>query len=91
MLQLLDPTNETKPIQRPRNRRPTTLDRATIGLLDIAKMRGDLFLDELDRQFTQRGMTVKRYQKPTYAHPAPVHLQQQIATECDVVLEALAD
>lgn len=91
MLQLLDPTNETKPAQRPRNARPSTLATATIGLLDIAKMRGDLFLDELDRQFTQRGMTVKRYQKPTYAHPAPVRLQQQIATECDVVLEALAD
>jgi hypothetical protein len=36
-------------------------------------------------------LTVKRYQKPTYAHPAPVELQQQIVTECDVVLEALAD
>ena len=91
MLELLDPTNETRPTQRPRNPRPISLDSATIGLLDIAKMRGDLFLDELDRQFTAQGLIVKRYQKPTYAHPAPLHLQQQIATECDVVLEALAD
>jgi hypothetical protein len=91
MIELLDPTNETKAAQRPRNPRPTSLERNTIGLLDIAKMRGDLFLDELARQFSQRGLTVKRYQKPTYAHPAPVELQQQIVTECDVVLEALAD
>lgn len=91
MLELLDPTNETKPTQRPRNPRPTSLDNLTIGLLDIAKMKGDLFLDELDQQLTQRGLTVKRYQKPTYAHPASVSLQQQIAVECDVVVEALAD
>ena len=91
MLQLLDPTNERQPAQRQRNPRPIALEAATIGLLDIAKTRGDLFLDELERQFAQRGMRVKRYQKPTYAHPAPVSLQQQIATECDVLLEALAD
>ena len=91
MIELLDPTNEMKPGQRPRNARPASLAGCTIGLLDIAKMRGDLFLDEVDRQLGQRGLTVKRYRKPTYAHPAPVELQQRIATECDVVLEALAD
>ena len=91
MIELLDPTNEVKVGQRPRHPRPATLEGRTIGLLDIAKMRGDLFLDEVERQLRQRGLTVKRYRKPTYAHPAPVELQQQIATECDVVLEALAD
>lgn len=91
MLELLDPTNETKPTQRPRNPRPANLEAVTIGLLDIAKMQGDLFLDEMAVQLSERGMTVKRYQKLTYAHPASVELQQQIATECDVVLEALAD
>ena len=91
MLELLDPTNETKAAQRPRNPRPAALDSVTIGLLDIHKMRGDLFLDEVDRQLSARGLTVNRYQKPTYAHPAPIALQQQIATECDVVLEGLAD
>jgi hypothetical protein len=91
MIELLDPTNETKAVQRPRNPRPASLAGRTIGLLDIAKMRGDLFLDEVARQLRQRGLQVKRYRKPTYAHPAPVALQQQIAMECDVVLEALAD
>jgi hypothetical protein len=91
MIELLDPTNETKAGRRPRNSRPASLEGITVGLLDIAKMRGDLFLDEIDRQLKQRGLTVRRYRKPTYAHPAPVELQQQIATECDVVLEALAD
>ena len=29
--------------------------------------------------------------KPTFAKPAPVDLRHQIATECQVVIEALAD
>ena len=91
MLELLDPTHEMQPTERSRTPRPASLESVTIGLLDIAKMRGDLFLDEVERQLTERGLSVKRYQKPTYAHPASVSLQQQIATECDVVLEALAD
>ena len=91
MIELLDPTNETQPASKPRSPRPNSLKNLTIGLLDIHKMRGDVFLDEVDRQFNQRGYTVKRYQKLTYAHPASIELQQQIATECDVVLEALAD
>ncbi len=91
MLEILDPTNETKPTQRPRNPRPSNLETITIGLLDISKMQGDIFLNEMAQQFEQQGLTVKRYQKPTYAHPAPIELQQQIATECDIVLEALAD
>lgn len=91
MLEILDPTNETKPITRQRTERPDSLDDLTIGLLDISKAQGDRFLDELERNFAERGLQTKRYRKPTYAHPAPVALQQQIAVECDVVLEALAD
>ena len=36
-------------------------------------------------------MRVQRYQKPTFAKPAPVDLRHEIATHCDVVIEALAD
>ena len=91
MLELLDPTHERQPTERPRTPRPANLEAVTVGLLDIAKMRGDLFLDEISRQLTERGLTIKRYQKPTYAHPAPVALQQQIAAECDVVLEGVSE
>ena len=92
MIELLDPTHESEPSQRPRTPRPADLAPNTvIGLLDISKHRGDVFLDEIDRQLTHHGYQVKRYAKPTYAHPASVALQQQIATECDVVVEGLAD
>ncbi len=90
-MQLLDPTNEIQPALRPGTKRPASLAGLTIGFLDIAKTRGDVFLDSLQQQFAALGLVVKRYAKPTYAHPAPIALQQQIALDCDVVVEALAD
>jgi hypothetical protein len=71
--------------------RPESLAGLTIGLLDISKNRGDIFLDRVESHLTERGLTVKRYRKPTFTRPAPVELQQQIASECDVVVEGLAD
>ena len=71
--------------------RPASLEGLTVGLLDISKARGDTFLDELESMLSGRGLAVKRYKKPTFARVAPVDLQHQIATECNVVIEALAD
>ena len=63
----------------------------TIGLLDISKPRGDVFLDRLEGHLQERGANTKRYRKPTFTKPAPIDLRQQIASECDAVVEALAD
>jgi hypothetical protein len=63
----------------------------TVGLLDISKPRGDVFLDRLDERLTELGIAVKRYMKPTVAKPAPIPLRQQIVAEVDVVIEGLAD
>lgn len=91
MTTLLDPTAETTPAFRQRLPRPTSLAGLTIGLLDISKPRGDIFLDQLELRLHQRGVQTKRYRKPTYARVAPVALSQQMASECDLVIEALAD
>ena len=40
---------------------------------------------------SQRGVSVKRYMKPTVAKPAPLPLRQQIVGEVDLVVEGLAD
>jgi len=88
---LLDPTSELNPAQRQRLARPETLEGLKVGLLDISKARGDVFLDRIAELLTKRGIEVKRYQKPTFARPAPVDLSQQIAAEVDVVVEGLAD
>jgi len=88
---LLDPTGELQPAQRERNDRPITLADKVVGLLDISKARGDVFLDAIETKLTDMGVTVKRYRKPTFARVAPVDLKHEIVTECDVVIEALAD
>lgn len=91
MTVLLDPTSERSPTIRPRLQRPDSLDGLTIGLLDIAKPRGDVFLDRLDERLRERGIAVRRYKKPTNTRTAPVPLQQQIATEVNLVIEGLSD
>ncbi len=88
---ILDPTSELAPASRARLPRLASLDGRTVGLLDISKPRGDVFLDRLQSRLEAEGVTVKRYAKPTFTKPAPVDLRQQIAVECDAVVEALAD
>ena len=91
MTVLLDPTSERSPAQRPRLPRPDRLDGLTIGILDIAKSRGDVFLKRLGERLGERGIAVKHYAKPTNTRPAPLPLAQQIATEVDLVIEGLSD
>ncbi len=88
---LLDPTSENVPAERKRATRLQTLKGRTVGLLDIAKMRGDIFLDRLEERLEGEGAKVIRYKKPTFTKPAPIDLRHEIAEQCDAVVEALAD
>jgi hypothetical protein len=88
---LLDPTSELIPDLRPRLARHGSLEGRTIGLLDISKKRGDVFLDRLELRLRERGLAVKRYRKPRFSIVAPTELIQRIRAECDTVVEALAD
>ena len=88
---LLDPTSEQSPTLRPRLPRPEKLDGLTIGILDIAKARGDVFLNRLAERLRDQGHAVKQYAKPTNTRPAPLPLRQQMATEVNVVIEGLSD
>ncbi len=88
---IMDPTAEHSPSSRARLARPEHLHGLTVGLLDISKPRGNVFLDRIDTLLTQRGIAVKRYMKPTVAKPAPLPLRQQIVGEVHVVIEGLAD
>jgi hypothetical protein len=88
---LLDPTSERSLAIRPRAPRLHKIEGATIGLLDISKPRGDLFLNRIEERIRDRGGEVIRYAKPTFAKAAPVDLRHEIATQCDAVIEALAD
>ena len=88
---ILDPTSERSVGTRERLPRPGSVDGLTVGLLDISKPRGNVFLDRIEQRLVEHGATVKRYAKPTFTKPAPVDLRHEIAAECHVVIEALAD
>ena len=88
---LLDPTSERHPQTRPRSPRPGSLAGKVVGLLDISKARGDVFLDRLAALLAERGLRVERFRKPTFTKVAPLELRREIGLKCDVVVEALAD
>ena len=88
---ILDPTGERSVAERARVARPTSLEGLTVGLLDISKPRGDVFLDRIEHRLVEVGANVERYRKPTFTKPAPVDLRHRISVECQVVIEALAD
>jgi len=91
MSTLMDPTAERESAEMQLLPRLADLEGKTIGLLDISKPRGDIFLDRLEDLLVQRGVKTRRYRKPTFTRVAPVELKQQIASECDAVVESLAD
>ena len=90
-IELLDPTSERHPAGRQRVARSPSLEGQTVGLLDIAKPRGDVFLDRLEELLSGRGAEVLRFRKPTFTKPAPADLRHEISVKCDAVVEALAD
>jgi hypothetical protein len=87
-MRILDPTAEREPVERPLAERTAP---RVVGLLDIRKPRGDVFLDEVEAALRDRGLTVLRESKPTFTRPAPADVRREIAARCDAVIEALAD
>ena len=50
-----------------------------------------MFLDRIAERLESLGAGVARYTKPAFTKPAPADLRQEIAANCDAVIEALAD
>ncbi len=88
---VLDPTGERRPATFEQAPRLDRLEGRTVGLLDISKPRGNVFLDQLESALVARGALVRRFAKPTFTKPAPIDLRHEISTTCDGVIEALAD
>jgi len=91
---LVNPLDETPRARSTPAPRLDSLAGKTIGLLDISKPGGSVFLDHLERLLMQRhGVAqVVRAMKPTFTKPAPdAVIEKLIAARCDAVIEALAD
>src|SRR3546814_18390438 len=92
MTTVLDPTGERQVAERARLERPASLEGKVVGLLDITKPRGDVFLDHPEQGLRRRGAAdVVRFAKPTYTKPATVDLRHETYTQSDLAIEALAE
>ena len=49
-------------MRRARKVPPDKIAGLTVGLLDISKPRGNIFLDRIEERLTERGVAVKRYE-----------------------------
>ena len=88
---LMDPTAERSAATRERTKRPESLNGLRVGLLDISKPRGDVFMTHLGTRIRERGMEVVEFVKPTFTRVAPPELVAQMVASVDVVIEGLAD
>jgi hypothetical protein len=89
---LVNPMNETSPAAAPAPPRLESLSGKTIGLLDISKPGGNIFLDRLEHLLKERyGVArVLREIKPTFTKPAPPDVIDKLRS-ADAIVEALAD
>ncbi len=89
---LVNPLDERRPTAALPARRLETLAGKAVGLLDISKPGGSVFLDLIERLLKERyGVArVAREMKPTFTKPAPEALLERMRS-LDAVVEALAD
>ncbi len=90
-LMMRDPTAETTSDLRSRAAPLNSLAGITVALMDIGKMRGNEFIDRLEQLCHARGVTTRRYRKPTNTHVAPREMIRHIAANCQAVVIALSD
>jgi len=88
---LRDPTAMRAGARRPRVAPRATPRSLTVALLDIGKTRSDEFIDALEPLLAARGVSTRRYRKPTNTKPATPVLLQTIAAECEAAVVALSD
>lgn len=91
---LINPLDETPRQSSKPATRLASLAGKTIGLLDISKTGGSVFLDRLEQLLKDRyGVAeIVRAIKPTFTKPAPeAVIAKFVDAKCDAVIEALAD
>jgi hypothetical protein len=91
---LINPMDEAIRVRVNPAPRLDTLAGKTIGLLDISKPGGSIFLDRLEHLLRERLSVaqVVRASKPTFTKPAPAEvIEQLLSAGSQAVIEALAD
>jgi hypothetical protein len=93
MSRLYDPTASPTTQVTPLAARVADLNGKVIGMLDISKPQGNVFLDRLAEriQAQYQPRNIIRRMKPTFTRPAPEAIRKELEQQCDIVIEALAD
>ena len=93
MTKLYDPTASPVSSTAPLASRVADLNGKVIGMLDISKPKGNMFLDRIAQRIQEQYQPAEiiRRMKPTFARPAPEEARKELEQKCDVVIEALAD
>ncbi len=93
MTKLYDPTAAPTSSTTPLAARVPDLSGKVIGMLDISKPKGNMFLDRLAERLTAQFQPrdIIRRTKPTFARPAPEEVRKELEQKCDLIIEALAD
>ena len=88
---LLNPTGEHRVATRRKVPKPPALTGVTVGVLDIGKARGNVFLNRVATRLAETGIAVKRYAKPGPSRPAIIETRQRMLAETQVAMIGLAD
>lgn len=91
MTTFLDPTGEHQVVARKKAQRPKSFDGITVGILDIGKTPGEVFLNRLADRLTEKGIGVKRYAKPGPGTLVSAEIKQRMQQEVQTVAIGLAD
>jgi hypothetical protein len=87
----VSPFDERARPAEPLAARPSSIEGATIALLDITKNRGAEFLDQVESRLRTAGAGTFRITKEIFSKPAAPDVIDQIASRSDLAVEALAD
>jgi len=74
-------------------RRFTSLDGLRLGLLGNSKLNADTILDAIG-ELLQKRYSVKSVlhrMKPSFSHPAPDAMREEMLQNCDVVIAGVGD
>ena len=93
MIEILDPTAEDVPEELGLSDALVDLDGKVVGILENRKYHADTFLAELQEILLKDyGATKVVYEtKFTYSAPCSEDTIESLASECDVIIHAIAD
>ena len=93
MIEILDPTAEDVPEELGLSEALADLDGKVVGILENRKYHADTFLAELQEILLKDyGATKVVYEtKFTYSAPCAEDTLESLASECDVIIHAIAD